>query len=104
MNNLSRIIEDKGVKESVKEIYLNKDQILESYKNKYFGDNEIKELAFLRLEICRSCDLKKGIQDNLNSWFCPTGMACSCSLTNKAHNYSSRCLEGKWDELKTFTE
>lgn len=104
MNNLTRIIEEKGVIESAKDIFLNKKQILETYKNKYFGDNEIKELAILRLEICSNCDLKKGVQEIGNSWFCPTGMGCSCSLTNKAHNYNSRCKEGKWDVLKTFKE
>lgn len=104
MKNLLRIIDDKGIINSAKDIYLNKEEILESYLNKYFGDNEIKELAILRLGICANCDLKKGIQTNGNSWYCPIGMGCSCSLSNKAHNYNSRCNEGKWDHLKTFKD
>ena len=104
MNNLTRIIEEKGVIESAKDIFLNKNQILEGGIDMIELHNEIKELAILRLEICSNCDFKKGAQENGNSWFCPTGMGCSCSLANKAHNYNSRCKEGKWDVLKTFKE
>ena len=99
MSALKRIIKDVGFKEAIKTIIMNKDAIFETYKNRYFGEKDIKDLAVIRLSICELCDKKKGTQENINSWYCPDGMGCSCSLKTKVYNFNSRCKIGNWDNI-----
>tara|TARA_B110000285_G_scaffold204639_1_gene241739 strand:+ start:1720 stop:1995 length:276 start_codon:yes stop_codon:yes gene_type:complete len=71
-------------------------KILGALKVKISPTKDQKELAMKRIDICSTCEFKKGeVSDKFVSC-----RACGCFLHGKIFtNNNGECPKGKWDEI-----
>lgn len=95
------------LKGNIIQIWKAKGQIIEGITNSIFKKDDVEEVAFQRMVICRQCSLYgdsgcmvKGTQPCCNQ---DLG-GCGCSLEFKTRSLSSSCPLNKWDALLTQEE
>jgi len=95
----------------LKEIFNNRNQILEGIKNNIFKKQHVEQIANIRLSICKMCEhydesgegcLIPGTSPCCNK---NTG-GCGCSLSIKTRSLSTNCplTSPKWDAMLTENE
>lgn len=87
------------MKVNLKEIWKNRNQILEGITNAVIRDETVEEIATLRYSICEECS-SKGKKCAVKGT-APCCNECGCSLAFKTRSLSSDCPLGKWQAIIT---
>lgn len=92
-------------KKSLKKIWQNKASILEGIKNNLFRQEDIENVASVRMEVCNKCEHK----DNVGSECVLKGTQpccglCGCSLKLKLRVLHEECPAGKWKAASTLEQ
>lgn len=83
-------------------MWKNKGAILEGVKNSIFKKEDVEEIAFHRMSICKACPLYDETGDGCmipGTAPCCNQLkgGCGCSLSFKTRSMSAFCEAGKWD-------
>ena len=93
------------MRKSLKEIWLNRVNILEGIKNSIFAIEHIEIIAEERLKICRNCvNIDEKGSNCLLPGSQPCCGLCGCKLSWKVRALSEKCDDNKWEALLTPEE
>ena len=90
------------MKNILKIIWKNREQIFEVIKNSIIRDETVEEISRLRYDICDECP-RKGKKCAVKGT-APCCNECGCSLTFKTRSLSSDCPLGKWEAILTVEQ
>lgn len=86
----------------LKQIWKDKNKILEGITNTLRRDEFVEDVARHRMEVCDACT-SKGTECVMPGT-APCCNECGCSLTFKTRSLSSECPSGKWKALMSEEE
>jgi hypothetical protein len=88
------------MKNSLKEIWKNRKQIIEGITNTVIKDEFVEHVAQLRMEICNACP-DKDIEGKecVMAGTQPCCSLCGCSLAFKTRSLSTSCPARKWESI-----
>ena len=90
------------MKKSLKEIWNNRNQILEGITNAIIRDEYVEAVSRVRMNVCEVCP-SKGTKCAVPGT-APCCDECGCSLTFKTRSLSTECPLNKWSAVMTEEE
>jgi len=90
------------MKNSLKQIWNNRNQILEGITNAVLRDEYVESVSRVRMKMCKVCP-SKGTKCAVPGT-APCCDECGCSLAFKTRSLSTECPLGKWSAVMTEDE